>query len=112
MYLIKFKDGKYSGIGTLSRNKLLSIFLVLILMPTLINFFNEATDTDAVAITTGYRHTCAILDDGSVSCWGDNNYGQLGDGTTTSRNTLTQTSTLGTDRTAVAISAGYRHTCA
>jgi len=70
------------------------------------------TDRTAVAITAGYRHTCAILDDGSVSCWGYNSGGQLGDGTTTNRNTPTQTSSLGTDRTAVAITAGYRHTCA
>ena len=38
-------------------------------------------------------------------------YGQLGDGTTTNRNTPTQTSSLGTDRTAVAITAGDYHTC-
>ena len=37
---------------------------------------------------------------------------QLGDGTTTNRNTPTQTSSLGTDRTAVAITAGDYHTCA
>ena len=65
----------------------------------------------AVAITAGYYHTCAILDDGSVSCWGQNG-GALGDGTYTNRNTPTQTSSLGADRTAVAISAGYEHTCA
>jgi alpha-tubulin suppressor-like RCC1 family protein len=70
------------------------------------------TDRTAVAITAGKFHTCAILDDGSVSCWGYNGYGQLGDGTTTNRNTPTQTSTLGTDRTAVAITAATRHTCA
>ena len=70
------------------------------------------TDRTAVAITAGDYHTCAILDDGSVSCWGCNNYGQLGDGTTTDRNTPTQTSSLGTDRTAVAITAGAYHTCA
>ena len=70
------------------------------------------TDRTAVAISAGYAHTCAILDDGSVSCWGYNNYGQLGDGTTTDRLTPTQTSSLGTDRTAVAISAGAYHTCA
>ena len=70
------------------------------------------TDRTAVAITAGDYHTCAILDDGSVSCWGYNDYGQLGDGTTTDRNTPTQTSSLGTDRTAVAISAGRYHTCA
>jgi len=66
----------------------------------------------AVSITVGYRHTCAILDDGSVSCWGYNGYGGLGDGTTTNRNTPTPTSSLGTDRTAVAITAGAYHTCA
>ncbi|MCP2502842.1 MAG: hypothetical protein NLN66_02155, partial [Candidatus Thalassarchaeaceae archaeon] len=66
----------------------------------------------AIAISTGEYHTCAILDDGSVSCWGKNNYAQLGDGTTTNRNTPTQTSSLGTDRTAVSITADYGHTCA
>jgi len=70
------------------------------------------TDRTAVAITAGYAHTCAILDDGSVSCWGWNDRGQIGDGTNTNRNTPTQTSSLGTDRTAVAITAGGFHTCA
>jgi alpha-tubulin suppressor-like RCC1 family protein len=69
------------------------------------------TDRTAVAIAPGEYHTCAILDDGSVSCWGYNMYGQLGDGTTTNRNTPTLTSSLGTDRTAVAIAAGSYHTC-
>jgi alpha-tubulin suppressor-like RCC1 family protein len=66
----------------------------------------------AVAISTGGSHTCAILDDGSVSCWGMNNDGQIGDGTTSDRDTPTQTSSLGENRTAVAISAGGSHTCA
>ena len=30
-------------------------------------------------------HSCAVLDDNSVSCWGRNAMGQLGDGTTTDR---------------------------
>jgi alpha-tubulin suppressor-like RCC1 family protein len=66
----------------------------------------------AVAISVGGYHTCAILDDGSVSCWGRNNHGQLGDGTQNDRLTPTQTSSLGVGRTAVAISAGSYHTCA
>ena len=73
---------------------------------------NLGTGRTAVAISSGDRHTCAILDDGSVSCWGNNDGGQLGDGTTTQRNTPTQTSSLGTGRTAVAISSGGYHTCA
>ncbi len=66
----------------------------------------------AVAISAGGSHTCAILDDGSVSCWGKNYYGQIGDGTGDDRFTPTQTTSLGVNRTAVAISAGYSHTCA
>lgn len=34
----------------------------------------------AIAIATGGWHTCAILSDGTVSCWGKNQYGQLGNG--------------------------------
>ena len=70
------------------------------------------TDRIAVAITAGAYHTCVILDNGYVSCWGKNTNGQLGDGTTTDRNIPTQTASLGTERTAVAIAAGDYHTCA
>lgn len=32
----------------------------------------------AVAVAAGCRHTCGLLDDGSVKCFGYNNFGQLG----------------------------------
>lgn len=34
----------------------------------------------ATAIASGSYHACAILDDGTVYCWGINTYGQLGNG--------------------------------
>ena len=44
----------------------------------------------AVSISTGTYHTCATLDDGSVVCWGYNQYGQLGDGGNADRWSPTQ----------------------
>jgi alpha-tubulin suppressor-like RCC1 family protein len=42
---------------------------------------------DAVAIGTGSSNACALLKDASVECWGDNTYGELGNGATTASGT-------------------------
>ncbi len=60
-------------------------------------------------LSAGEQHTCAVLDDGRVVCWGRNSLGQLGDGTHTTRLSPVTVSGLGT---AVAISAGSFHSCA
>src|SRR6267142_5601857 len=34
-------------------------------------------------ITAGGAHTCSLSKSGTVSCWGNNDFGQLGNGSTT-----------------------------
>ena len=65
-------------------------------------------------MSAGQSHTCAILDNGDLKCWGYDYYGQLGDGgINTDTNAPSSTAIdLGTGRTAVAVSAGTHHTCA
>ncbi|MDA8568056.1 putative Ig domain-containing protein [Euryarchaeota archaeon] len=73
------------------------------------------TGRTAVSVSLGQYHTCALLDDGSLKCWGRNYYGELGIGGTTAYNvqyTTPQTVNLGTGRTAVSVSSGQYHTCA
>jgi hypothetical protein len=62
----------------------------------------------ATAISTGANHTCAVLSYGGVECWGQNTYGQIGDGTTTDRSTPVA---VGGITNAASISAGMYHTC-
>jgi E3 ubiquitin-protein ligase HERC3 len=74
----------------------------------------------ALQLSAGNAHTCARLDNGTVKCWGNNNYGQLGLGffsqhRGTGPNQMGSnlpTLDLGPGRTALQISAGSQHTCA
>jgi alpha-tubulin suppressor-like RCC1 family protein len=43
-------------------------------------------DHGVTEVSIGYEHTCARKSDGSVWCWGSNQFGQLGDGTDKSSN--------------------------
>lgn len=62
------------------------------------------------AIAIGNMHSCALLADGGVRCWGYNFNGQLGDGTTTTR--TTPTNVQGLLEPVVSLAAGPIHTCA
>ena len=59
-------------------------------------------------LSAGERHTCGIARTKRLYCWGDNRFGQLGDGTTTQRVVPVR---VGVDASFVAVSAGGSHTC-
>ncbi|MAG36986.1 MAG: hypothetical protein CL878_12190, partial [Dehalococcoidia bacterium] len=62
-------------------------------------------------ISAGDVHTCALADDGTGYCWGDNFNGQLGDGATTDQTTPAPV-TMPLGVTLTTISAGDQYTCA
>jgi alpha-tubulin suppressor-like RCC1 family protein len=63
----------------------------------------------ATQIAKGDDYGCALLSGGSIKCWGFNSSGQLGDGTTTSRNTPVSVTGISA---ATQISARTSNTCA
>ena len=70
--------------------------------------------TDATAITAGGGHTCALRQTGTITCWGDNYKGQLGNGTETVSSVPVEVLGI-TDATTITASIGYGsglHTCA
>jgi alpha-tubulin suppressor-like RCC1 family protein len=63
-----------------------------------------------IAIAAGGQHACALLGNGAVMCWGSNNFGQLGDGSTTDR--VRPVTVLNLTGQVIAIAAGNHHSCA
>jgi len=67
--------------------------------------------TGAVDLAAGYGHTCALLSNATMRCWGENREGQLGNGTTASPGTA-QPVTVGGITGVSAFTTGAYHTCA
>jgi cysteine-rich repeat protein len=68
-----------------------------------------------VQLAAGRSHTCALLEDGAVRCWGDNRSGQLGQGHTSLVGDDELPSSAGDVHVggrAVQLAAGDKHTCA
>lgn len=68
------------------------------------------------ALAAGKTHTCALLENGSVRCWGNNAHGRLGYGHTDSigrgERTIQSEGDVPVGGVAIAIAAGFEHTCA
>ncbi len=63
---------------------------------------------EVASVTAGGDHVCAVTVSNDLLCWGDNGFGQLGDGTTDDRATPTAVNNFEFAKA----SAGGQHTCA
>ena len=63
----------------------------------------------APTIRAGGDHACAVTQSGGVKCWGGNFYGELGDGTTSSRDRPQDLP--GFTQGVKAVASGTSHTC-
>jgi alpha-tubulin suppressor-like RCC1 family protein len=63
--------------------------------------------SNVASIAAGENFTCAVLDNGALRCWGANDSGQLGDGTTSQRSSPVTVIGKGV----AAAAAGWNHTC-
>ena len=70
---------------------------------------NRILITLSEPVTSGAGHSLALKLDGSLWAWGSNSHGQLGDGTTSDKNSPVR---IGKDTNWVAISAGLNHSLA
>jgi alpha-tubulin suppressor-like RCC1 family protein len=82
-------------------------------------FVNLGTGRTAKYLAAGFTHTCAILDNDTLKCWGLNSSGQLGYADAVTRgNAANQMGdslpvvNVGTGRTVKKVAAGATHTCA
>jgi len=92
------------GIGTLNRLAPYGIS-----SPEQVN-----TVSNAIGVSAGFLHTCALISGGSIECWGYNQDGQVGNGTVNRVRPHAEPSpvhVVGITK-AISISAGDFHTCA
>ena len=93
------------------KKRVISVFAILFIMlgmvmPHFTSLAETQTDTSSV-ISAGATHSMAVKANGSLWAWGKNEFGQLGDGTATDKNTPVRI--MGG---VIAVSAGSSHTAA
>ncbi len=83
-------------------------------VPVAVNTAGVLAGKTVTSISAGETNTCAVTSDGSAACWGYNNYGQLGNGTTNNSSVPVAVSTSGVlaGKALVDIASGTVHTCA
>ena len=72
---------------------------------------NLGSGRTAVQIEMGRKHRCVLLDDDSVKCWGDDRYGQLGNGAGQGSKNAPYTTSFSSNLGLQNMISGHWHTC-
>ncbi|MHB8840376.1 MAG: RCC1 domain-containing protein, partial [Candidatus Aquicultor sp.] len=92
---------------------LLALFIIIVFFGTLtVASANEATQSVAPQIASGGYHALALASDGTVWGWGNNMYGQLGNGSTTTDTPIRTPVRVISITGVTAIAAGYCYSLA
>jgi alpha-tubulin suppressor-like RCC1 family protein len=81
-------------------------------IPVTVTDGNQTIDIKPTLLSSGNLHSCAVTATGGVKCWGNNDSGQLGNGTLYNGVELEEAVTVNTLSNVVAVSAGGDHSCA
>ena len=112
--LVLDDDGRIFGAGSNNRGQLGTGDTFTTATPRAVVSTGVLADKTIVAIATGTFHSLALDADGGIYAWGENESGQLGDGTTTDRNApmAVDLSSIPSGRKIVEIAAGSGHSAA
>ncbi|MEC9072301.1 MAG: hypothetical protein VX938_07990, partial [Myxococcota bacterium] len=77
-----------------------------------LNFVGDGPLTGAVQLDCKHQHSCALLEDGTAMCWGPDQYGTLGGGSTLHRQMVVKNSFGSLLSGIEQITTGHDHTCA
>ena len=77
--------------------------------PAVIDDSNFPANSSFISISMGQRHSCGIIDNNDLYCWGQNNYGQLGIGLSDFQNYPTPQFVASN---VIAVGTGDQHSCA
>ncbi|WP_395739382.1 choice-of-anchor D domain-containing protein [Prosthecobacter sp.] len=107
-------DGTVAAWGFNSSGQLGNNSTTQSLVPVLVNTSGVLSGKTVVSLSAGSAHSMALCSDGTVTTWGYNGYGQLGNSSTTQSSVPVAVTTSGvlSGKTVTAVSAGYYHSLA